>query len=99
MLTENSGSGGRKQLADTPFDPVSAIQGLQEVHGKHLFVRGAGVVGQIVMTDYQHRPWTRLSYATTFIEIGSAVQPWLDQIGIVFMIIYNLYSYIDNNSR
>jgi len=56
MLTENSGSGGRKQLADTPFDPVSAIQGLQEVHGKHLFVRGAGVVGQIVMTDYQHRP-------------------------------------------
>ena len=50
MLTENSGSGDRKQSADTPFDPVSATQGLQEVHGKPLFVPGAGGVGQIIMT-------------------------------------------------
>ena len=45
-----SASGSLNESADTPYDPVGGPQGPQEAHGKHLFVPGAGAVGQIDMT-------------------------------------------------
>ena len=45
-----SASGNVNESADTPYDPLGGPQGPQEAHGKHLFVPGAGAVGQIDMT-------------------------------------------------
>ena len=45
-----SASGSINKSPDTPYDPVGGTQGPQEAHGKHLFVPGAGAVGQIDMT-------------------------------------------------
>ena len=42
---KKSSFGSPNKSADTPFAPVSAPQGLQEAHGLHLLVPGAGVVG------------------------------------------------------
>ena len=36
---------GYNKSSDTPFVPVSGPQGLQEAHGLHLLVPGAGAVG------------------------------------------------------
>ena len=78
QATKHSASGSPNESADTPYDPVGGPQVPQEAHGKHLFVPGAGSVGEINMTHgYKHRPWTGLSNGTTFVEIGSAVRPWL----------------------
>ena len=44
---KNSSSGSPNKSADTPYAPVSAPQGLQEAHGLHLLVPGAGVGGGI----------------------------------------------------
>ena len=78
QATKHSASGSPNESADTPYDPVGGPQVPQEAHGKHLFVPGAGSVGEINMTHgYKHRPWTGLSNGTTFVEIGSAVWPWL----------------------
>ena len=42
---KNSSSGSPNKPANTSFAHVSAPQGLQEAHGLHLLVPGAGVVG------------------------------------------------------
>ena len=77
-----SASGSPNKSADTQYNPVSGPQGPQEFHGKQLFVPAARGVGHIKMTHgYKDRAWTGLSYGTTFIKIGSAVRPWLNQIG------------------
>ena len=76
-----SASGSPNKSADTQYNPVGGPQGPQEFHGKQLFVPAARGVGHINMTNgYKHRAWTGLSYGTTFIKIGSAVRPWLNQI-------------------
>ena len=55
--TKYSASGSLNESADTPYDPVCGPQVPQEAHGKHLFVPGAGSVGEITMTHgYNHRP-------------------------------------------
>ena len=45
-----SASGSLNESADTTYCPVGGPYGPQEVYGKHLFVPGAGPVGQIKMT-------------------------------------------------
>ena len=55
--TKHFASGSSNESADTPYDPVGGPQVPQEAHGKHLFVPGAGSVGEIIMTHgYKHRP-------------------------------------------
>ena len=54
---KDSASGSPNESADTPYDPVGGPQVPQEAHGKHLFVPGAGSVGEIIMTHgYKHGP-------------------------------------------
>ena len=44
------------ESADTPYNPVSGPQVLQDAHGQHLLVPGAEGVGQIIMIHgYKHR--------------------------------------------
>ena len=42
---QKSSSWSPNKSTDTSFAPVSALQGLQEAHGLHLLVPGAGAVG------------------------------------------------------